>query len=67
VYDAEVIYARAIALKQTKNSGTDSIMAHKLAALPPSTFKGTRKIRDAKTKSNLKNTAKVEVSDERVF
>jgi len=39
VYDTEIIYAWAIALKQTKNIDADSLMAHKLAALPPSTPK----------------------------
>jgi len=36
-------------------------MAHELAALPPSMLKETWKIRDAKTKSNLKNAVKVGV------
>jgi len=66
VYDTEGIYVQANMLKQTKNFYTYSLMAHKLAALRPFTFKETGEMRDAKTKSNLKNAVRVEVSD-RVF
>jgi len=36
----------------------DSLMAHRLAALPPSTFKEAGKIKEAKTKSILKKSVK---------
>jgi len=55
LYDTEVTYPRAIALKQTKNLDADSLMAHKLAALPPSTPKEAGEIRDARIKSLSKN------------
>jgi len=45
VHDTEVI-----ALKQAKSLYADSLIAHKLAALPPFTFKETGEIRDAKIK-----------------
>jgi len=66
VYDAEVIYAWAMVLKQTKNFDMDSLLAHEPAALPHPMFKETGKIRDAMTKSNLKNAVKVKVPG-RVF
>jgi len=64
VYDIEVIYARAIVLKQAKNLDADSLMAHKPAALPPSTFKETGKIRKTKTKSILKKSVKIRLSEQ---
>jgi len=64
VYDIEVIYARDIVLKQTKNLDADSLMAHKLAALTPSTFKKAGKIREAKTKSIFKKSVKIEFSEQ---
>jgi len=62
--DTEVIYAQAIALKQTKNLDADSSMAYKLAVLPPSTFKEAGETIDAKTKSILKISAKIEFSEQ---
>jgi len=64
VYNTEVIYAQAIALKQTKDLGADSLVAHKLAPLPPSTFKEAGEIIDAKTKSILKKSVKIEFSEQ---
>jgi len=64
VYDTEVTYAQAIALKQTKNLDADTLMAHKLATLPPSTFKEAGEIKEAKTKSILKKSVKIEFSEQ---
>jgi len=64
VYDTEVIYAQAIELKQTKNLYADSLVAHKLVALPPSTFKEAGKVREANTKSILNKSVKIEFSEQ---
>jgi len=39
-------------------------MAHKLAALPPSSLKEAGEIREAKTKSILKISVKIEFSEQ---
>jgi len=62
--DTEVRHARTIALKQTKNLDADSLMAPKLAALPPSTFKEAGEIREAKTKLFLRKSVKIKFSEQ---
>jgi len=57
VYDTEVI-----PLMQAKNFDADSLMTHRLAALPPSTLKEAGEIRNAKTKSIPKKSGKVKFS-----
>ena len=57
VFDTETIYARAIGLQYGQRSPyADSVMAHELSHRP------CLIMREAKTKANLKNAIKVEVS-----
>ena len=63
VFDTETIYARAMGLQSGPRSlYVDSIMAHELSPYPTSMFDADGQMREAKTKANLKNAIKVEVS-----
>ena len=65
VFDTETIYARAMGLQSGQRSldlDGDSIMAHELSPYPTSMFDADGQMSEAKTKSNLKNAIKVEVS-----
>uniref|UniRef100_UPI00359005F2 uncharacterized protein n=1 Tax=Myxine glutinosa TaxID=7769 RepID=UPI00359005F2 len=63
VFDTETIYARAMRLQSDPRSlDADSIMAHELSPYPTSMFDADGQMREAKTKANLKNAIKVEVS-----
>ena len=63
VFDTETIYARAMGLQSGQRSlDADSIMAHELSPYPTSMFDADGQMREAKTKANLKNAIKVEVS-----
>jgi hypothetical protein len=63
VFDTEVIYARAMALQRSsRDLDTDTLMCHELAPVPTAMFDQQGNMRDAKTKSNLKNALKVDVS-----
>ena len=63
VFDTETIYTRAMAL-QASSCGldTDSLLAHEMAPYPTSMFDEDGHMREAKTKSNLKNALKVDIS-----
>ena len=58
VFDTETIYARAMGLQ----SGQRSLDAHGLSPYPTSMLDADGQMREAKTKANLKNAIKVEVS-----
>ena len=63
VFDTETIYARAMGLQSGQRSlDADSIMANELSPNPTSMFDADGQMREAKTKANLKNAIKVEVS-----
>ena len=63
VYDTEMIYARAMGLQNSvRNFDTKTLMAHELSPVPTSMFDESGHMKDAKTKSNLKNALKVEIS-----
>uniref|UniRef100_UPI00358EAA80 uncharacterized protein n=1 Tax=Myxine glutinosa TaxID=7769 RepID=UPI00358EAA80 len=63
VFDTETIYARAMGLQSGPRSlDSDSIMAHELSPYPTNMFDADGQMREAKTKANLKNAIKVEVS-----
>ena len=63
VFDTEAIYARAMGLQSSaRDLGTTTLMGHKLSPNPTSMFDENGNMRDAKTKSNLKNALKLEVS-----
>ena len=63
VFDTEIIYARAMCLQSSSRElNTDNLMCHELSPVPTSMFNEHGNMRDAKTKSNLKNALKVEVS-----
>ena len=63
VFDTETFYARAMCL-QTSSRGIDTtkLLAHELAPFPTSMFDESGHMREAKTKSNLKNALKVDTS-----
>ena len=63
VFDTEAIYARAMGLQSSaRDLGTTTLMGHELSPNPTSMFDENGNMRDAKTKSNLKNALKLEVS-----
>ncbi len=63
VFDTETIYARAMGLQSSPRSlEADILLAHELASYPTSMFGTYGHMREAKTKSALKNALKVEVS-----
>ena len=63
VFDTETIYARAMGLQSGQRSlDADSVMAHELSPYPTSMFDADGHMREDKTKANLKNAIKVEVS-----
>ena len=63
VFDTETIYARAMALQaSSRGLDTDSLLAHEMAPYPTSMFDEDGHMREAKTKSNLKNALKVDIS-----
>ena len=63
VFDTETIYARAMELQSGQRSlNADIIMAHELSPYPTSMCDAYGHMREAKTKANLKNAIKVEVS-----
>ena len=63
VFDTETFYARAMCL-HTSSRGIDTtkLLAHELAPFPTSMFDESGHMREAKTKSNLKNALKVDTS-----
>ncbi|XP_041366765.1 atrial natriuretic peptide receptor 1-like [Gigantopelta aegis] len=59
----EIIYARAMDLQSSaRDLDTDALMSHELSPVLTSMFDENGNMRDAKTKSNLKNALKVEMS-----
>ena len=63
VFDTETIYARAKGLQSSvRDIDATTLMGHELSPIPTSMFDENGNMRDAKTKSNLKNALKVEVS-----
>ena len=63
VVDTDTIYARAMGLQSGQRSlDADSIMAHEPSPYPTSMFDADGQMREAKTKANLTNVIKVEVS-----
>lgn len=61
--DTEMIYARAMALQcSLRNFDMNNLMAHELSPKPSSMFDDCGHMKEAKTKSTLKNSLKVEVS-----
>ena len=55
--DTETIYARAMTLQATsRGTDTENLLAHELAPYPTSMFDVDGHMREAKTKSMLKNT-----------
>ena len=63
VFDTETIYARAMTLQATSRGiDPENLLAHELAPYPTSMFDVDGHMREAKTKSMLKNTLKVDVS-----
>ena len=64
VFDTtETIYARAMGLQSScRGLNTETLLAHELAPHPTSMFDTDGQMREAKTKSNLKNSLKVEKS-----
>ena len=62
-FDTEVIYARAMGLQSSNRiQDTKKLMSHELSPYPPSMFDEKMHIREAKSKSALKNSLKVETS-----
>ena len=59
VYDTEIIYARAMTLQQSREFDTANLMAHELSPYPPSMFDEDGHMKEAKTKSALKNALQV--------
>ena len=63
VFDTETIYARAMGLQfSARDLDTTTLMSHELSIIPTSMFDENGNMRNAKTKFNLKNALKVEVS-----
>ena len=63
VFDTDTIYTRAMGLQSSaRDLDTTTLMGHELSPIPTSMFDENGNMRDAKTKSNLKNALKVEVS-----
>ena len=63
VFDTETIYARAMGLQSSARVlDTTRLMGHELSPILMSMFDENGNMRDAKTKFNLKNALKVEVS-----
>ena len=63
VFDSQTIYARAMGLQSSaRDIDTTTLMGHELSPIPTSMFDENGNMRDAKTKSNLMNALKVEVS-----
>ena len=63
VFDTETIYARAMTLQATSRGiDPENLLAHELAPYPTSMFDVDGHMREAKTKSTLKNTLKVDIS-----
>lgn len=62
VFETEIIYARAMCVQSSPQSlDTNILLSHELAPYPTSMFDPNGHMREAKTKSNLKNAIKVEV------
>ena len=63
VFDTATIYARAMGLQSGQRSlYADSIVAHELSPYPTAMFDAYGQTREAKTKANLENATKVELS-----
>ena len=63
VFDTETIYARAMGLQSSaRDLDTTTLMGHELSPIPTPMFDGNGNMRDAKSKSNLKNALKVDMS-----
>ena len=63
VFETETIYARAMGLQSSaRDLDATRLMGHELLPIPMSMFDENGNVRYAKTKSNLKNALKVEVS-----
>ena len=63
VFDTEIIYARAMGLQcSARDLDTTTLMGHELSPIPTSMVDENGNMKDAKTKSNLKNALKMEVS-----
>ena len=63
VYDTETIYARAMGLQcSARNLDTNHLLSHELAPYPMSMFDSKGHMHAAKSKSNIKNSLKVEIS-----
>ena len=63
IFDMETTYARALALQSGQQSlNINTIMSHELTPYPTSMFNKNGKMREVKTKANLKNALKVDVS-----
>ena len=63
MFDTEIIYTRAMNLQSSaRKLDTTTLMGHELSSIPTSMFDENGNMRDAKTKSNLKNALNVEVS-----
>ncbi|KAK5922319.1 hypothetical protein CgunFtcFv8_019592 [Champsocephalus gunnari] len=63
LFDTEMIYARAMALQSShRKFDTNNLMSHELSPKPTSMFDDSGHMKEAKTKSTLKNALKVEVS-----
>ena len=59
VFDPEIIYARAMGLQSsTRPLDTGQLMCYELAQFPTPLSEETRNMRDAKSKSSLKNELK---------
>ena len=63
VFDTETIYARAMGLQSSPRAlNTSILLSHELAPHPTAIFDEHGHMREAKSKANLKNALKVEVS-----
>ena len=63
VFDTETIYARAMGLQSSaRDLYTTTLMGYELSPIPMSMCDENGNMRDAKTKSNLKTSLKVDVS-----
>ena len=64
IFDTETIYARAMGLHTSPWAlNTNTLLSHELAPHPTSIFDEHGHLREAKSKANLKNALKVEVSE----
>ena len=62
VYDTELIYARAMHLQNSlRDYDAGNLMSYKLSPYPPAMFERNGQMKQATSKSSLKNVLKVEV------